>query len=96
MSILTQEQLDRAVVHGIRDEADYRHIVASHREALDAIASSQKDTQRLDWLEKGHWDLVHTKALGGLWAVGNIDSDDELADAPTAREAIDRAMKGER
>lgn len=35
--MLTNEQLDHAIVHGTRDEMDFRRIVASHRDALDII-----------------------------------------------------------
>jgi hypothetical protein len=35
--MLTDENLDHLIVHGTRDETDFRRIVASHRDALDVI-----------------------------------------------------------
>ena len=44
--MLTNEQLDHAIVHGGRDEMDFRRIVASHRDALDAIERLTKENRR--------------------------------------------------
>ena len=65
-------------------------------EAVREIRELRKDRERLDWIEKQFIALMtHGTAARKYWTVDSYRTDDDEFRAPTAREAIDAAMKEE-
>ncbi len=60
------------------------------------LAEAQKDSERLDRLERQEWSAIQVADLRGRfggWRIGYI-SDDRTPVLPTLREAIDSALSG--
>jgi hypothetical protein len=73
-----------------RQLAEAKRTIQSCYYMADELAEARKDTERLDWVENGAWELY---PHGGKYCCAHSMYD--AVYAPALRQAIDHAMKGQ-